>query len=59
MNRELTQQLDLAVGTRYRVECYDRSGSLKWSDHFYNRVVTAGLDKLLDATFKTGLTTPA
>lgn len=32
---------------------------LKWRDISPNLVTTAGLNKLLDATFKTGLTTPA
>lgn len=31
---------------------------LAWSDNFYNTVVTTGLNKLLDAAFKTGLTSP-
>lgn len=45
--------------TWYEVECYDKDGNLKWRDGFWNIVVTAGLNKLLDATFKNGLTTPA
>jgi len=54
--------------TRYDVECwsnYHKNGKkretpkLRWKDHFYNIVVTAGLNKLLDATFKTGLASPA
>lgn len=36
-----------------------RGGNLIWSDKFSNLVVTAGLNKLLDATFKTGLASPA
>lgn len=32
---------------------------LKWTDGFENLVVTVGLNKLLDATFKTGLASPA
>ncbi len=32
---------------------------LKWIDEIQNLVVTAGRDKLLDATFKTGLASPA
>lgn len=45
--------------TWYEVECYDKDGRLKWKDGFWNIVVTTGLNKLLDATFKNGLTTPA
>lgn len=47
------------ASTWYDVECYDRHGRLKWRDGFWNIVVTVGLNKLLDATFKNGLTTPA
>lgn len=45
--------------TRYDIECYDKDGNLKWKDSFDNIVVTAGLNKLLDATFKSGLASPA
>lgn len=40
------------------VECYDVDGRLKWRDEYANLVVTAGLNKILDACFKTGLTSP-
>lgn len=40
------------------VECYDQYGNLKWRDGFKNRVVTVGLNILLDSTFKTGVTGP-
>ena len=36
-----------------------RAGQLLWVDHFHNLVTTAGKNKLLDATFKTGLAVPA
>lgn len=49
----------VAMETLYRVECRDARGRLKWIEHARNRVVTAGLNKLLDATFKTGLASPA
>ena len=59
--------------TIYTVECWDnyirdKNGNilrrrkrpkLRWKDSFKNIVVTVGLNKLLDATFKTGLTSPA
>lgn len=44
--------------THYKVECFGPDGLLKWVEDMENIVVTAGLNKLLDATFKTGLTTP-
>lgn len=43
----------------YVFECRDAAGKLKWREEVPNLVTTAGLNKLLDATFKTGLTTPA
>lgn len=45
--------------TKYRAECFDKDGNLKWREEGHNLVVTAGLNKLLDATFKTGLASPA
>jgi hypothetical protein len=56
------------VKTEYRVECWRPfrkiDGSIKylykvWEEKFENLVVTAGRDKLLDATLKTGLASPA
>ncbi len=44
---------------RYEVWCYDKDGKLKWYDWFDNLVPTVGRNKYLDATLKTGLTTPA
>lgn len=64
----------IKVETKYDVECWEhyyrlpflrwclfkrRKPKLKWKENFTNIVVTVGLNKLLDATFKTGLTTPA
>ena len=60
------------AATLYNVECWDKwirskTGKilrerkkpvLKWKDDFWNIVVTVGLNKLLDATFKSGLTSP-
>jgi len=47
------------MSTKYLVECRDKHGNLKWVEEFGNLVVTAGLNKLLDATIKTGLASPA
>lgn len=49
----------VAAETVYHLEAHNAAGELLWTDTVKNRVVTAGLNKLLDATFKTGLTTPA
>ena len=53
------QELSITVKQIYTVECYGKNGALKWADWFENLVVTAGRDKYLDATLKTGLATPA
>lgn len=42
----------------YHVECYGPDGQLKWEDTYHNLVTTAGLNKYLDATLKTGLAAP-
>ena len=47
------------ISQKYRVECHDRDGKLKWVEEFDNLVVTAGRNKYLDATLKTGLASPA
>ena len=52
------QTFAVRVYTHHYVELRDKQGVLKWSDDLYNLVVTAGLNKLLDATFKTGLAEP-
>ena len=46
------------VGSHWVFECY-RDGVLRWTREYDNLVTTAGLNKLLDATFKTGLATPS
>lgn len=46
------------VEHRYHVECW-RDGALVWEDTFDNLVTTAGKNKYIDATIKTGLTSPA
>ena len=47
------------IHQHYRVECFDKDGRQKWVEEFENLVVTAGLNKYLDATLKTGLASPA
>lgn len=44
--------------TTYDVELF-RGGHTAWREQFTNLVMTAGLNKLLDAAFKTGLASPA
>ncbi len=51
--------MNLSASHKYLVECYGPDGRLKWTDGFENLVVTAGLNKYLDATLKTGLAAPA
>jgi len=41
----------------WKVECW-RSGVITWTAEFDNLIPTAGLNKLLDATFKTGIAAP-
>lgn len=48
----------LNISQVYQVECFDSNGNLKWDETFENLVVTAGRNKYLDATLKTGLTSP-
>ncbi len=45
--------------TWFEVEARNPAGDLLFRDRVHNRVTTVGLNKLLDATFKTGLTSPA
>lgn len=46
------------IRQHYRVECW-RDGALVWDDEYDNLVTTAGKNKYLDATLKTGLASPA
>jgi hypothetical protein len=73
LDRPAPAGLGVLSSTIYEVECWDnfvrnkageiirkrRRPKLRWKDRFHNIVVTTGLNKLLDATFKNGLTTPA
>ena len=54
----MNQAMALTVKQTYHAECYGPDGVLKWEDTFDNLVTTEGLNKYLDATLKTGLTTP-
>lgn len=49
---------NVTIGQLYKVECYDKNGNLKWEDGFENLVVTTGRNQYLDATLKTGATSP-
>lgn len=53
-----SQKLCMKINQHYIAECYDKDGNLKWKEEYDNLVVIAGRDKYLDATLKTGLTTP-
>lgn len=46
------------VGSHWLFECI-RQGKVIWTREYDNLVTTAGLNKLLDATFSTGFATPA
>jgi hypothetical protein len=52
--------MDLSIKLRqhYRVECV-RDGKAIWVEEFDNLVTTVGKNKYLDATLKTGLSSPA
>jgi hypothetical protein len=54
-----SQEHHATIKHHYEVECFDKDGNLKWHDEFDNLVVTAGLNKYLDATLKTGLASPS
>lgn len=45
--------------TKYVIECRKADGTLRWREEVYNILTTVGKNKLLDATFKTGLASPA
>lgn len=48
----------VVMSTKYHVVARNSKGEFLWEADAENRVVTAGLNKLLDATFKTGLASP-
>lgn len=47
----------LVLVNRWQFECV-RAGKVVWTREYYNLVPTVGLNKLLDATFSTGLASP-
>lgn len=49
--------LGLSIKAHYHMECW-RQGQLVWTEDFYNIVTTVGKSNVLDATFKTGVTSP-
>lgn len=49
----------LGLRSLYEIVCTGPDGVEKWRETAENRVVTAGLNKVLDAAFKTGLGAPA
>lgn len=49
---------NVTIGQFYKLECFDKNGVLKWTDEFENLVVTTGRNQYLDATLKTGVTSP-
>lgn len=46
------------VKTQYHVEVLGPNGAIKWAEDFENLVTTAGLNALLDASFKSGSVSP-
>jgi hypothetical protein len=55
----LLGEAGIGLSTRYHVIARNKDGKVLWTAEARNRVVTVGLNKVLDATFKTGLATPA
>jgi hypothetical protein len=51
---ERNTALDAAIkfSNRYKVECFDRHGNLKWADHIDNVVVDVGVNDVLDKYYK-------
>jgi hypothetical protein len=57
--KDASAKHSVAIEHHYHIECLDKDGNLKWEADFDNLVVTAGLNKYLDATLKTGLASPS
>ena len=45
-------KLPIVFGHRYRIECYDRQGRLKWVEELDNLVVNEALDDILNVYYK-------
>jgi hypothetical protein len=58
-NRTPAPGAGLGLRSAYEIVCTGPDGQVKWAEIAFNRVVTEGLNKVLDAAFKTGLTSPA
>jgi hypothetical protein len=43
-----------AIFSIWDVECYDKDGNLKWTEHVHNLVTNQGLDHILETQFKSG-----
>lgn len=54
-----SEHISATIQHVYHVVAHSADGTLKWEETFHNLVTTAGKNKYLDATLKTGLTTPA
>jgi len=50
---------EVRASTTFHIRLTNSVGWCKWDDSIHNMVVTAGLNKLLDACFKTGYASPA
>lgn len=50
--------MNITLFTPYHAVCW-RDGHIIWEDDFHNLVTTAGLNKAMDALFKTGIASPA
>src|SRR5262245_48638767 len=49
----------VGVRSHWVVECHKPDGSLRWRSEVSNLVTTVGKNYVLDATFKTGVASPA
>lgn len=53
------EKIGQLIKHHHTVECYGSDGSLKWREEYDNLTTTAGLNKYLDATLKTGSASPS
>lgn len=52
------EKLGQTIKHRHTVECFGPDGELRWREEYFNLTTTAGLNKYLDATLKTGSASP-